>query len=95
MATAKVSRPLTPDRVELADEPVYADADWVSAYELNPFEVPDADRSARMLELSGRLLDAAGRQPHQRESRPGAGEQVLRQPGRHQDPQQRVRLLPS
>jgi TldD protein len=60
VATARVSRPLTPDRVDLADEPVYADAEWVSAYDLNPFHVPDADRSARMLELSGRLLDAPG-----------------------------------
>ena len=60
VATATVSRPLNPDRVELADEPVYADAEWVSAYEVNPFEVADADRSARMLELSGRLLDAEG-----------------------------------
>jgi TldD protein len=60
VATARVSRPLTPDRVELADEPVYADVEWVSAYEQNPFEVPDAERSARMLELSGRLLGADG-----------------------------------
>ncbi len=60
VATAKVSRPLTPDRVELADEPVHADVEWVSAYEQNPFEVPDSERSARMLELSGRLLEADG-----------------------------------
>jgi TldD protein len=60
VATAKVSRPLTPHRVELADEPVHADAEWVSAYEVNPFDVPDAERSGRMLELGGRLLDADG-----------------------------------
>ena len=60
VATARVSRPLTPSRVELADEPVYADATFVSAYRMNPFEVPDADRNARMLELIGRLLDADG-----------------------------------
>jgi TldD protein len=60
VATARVSRPLTPNRVELADEPVHASAEWVSAYEINPFDVPDAERSARMLELIGRLLDADG-----------------------------------
>ncbi|HYI56752.1 MAG TPA: TldD/PmbA family protein [Microlunatus sp.] len=60
VATARVSRPLTPNRVELADEPVHASAEWVSAYEVNPFDVPDAERSARMLELIGRLLDADG-----------------------------------
>jgi TldD protein len=60
VATARVSRPLTPHRVELADEPVHVDAEWVSAYEVNPFEIPDAERSARLLDLSGRLLAADG-----------------------------------
>ena len=59
VATAKVSRPLTPHRVELADEPVHS-GEWVSAYGTNPFEVPDADRSGRLLDLIGRLLDADG-----------------------------------
>src|SRR5689334_19359483 len=29
-------------RVELAPEPVHPDSTWVSAYEVNPFDVPDA-----------------------------------------------------
>jgi TldD protein len=57
VATAQVSRPLTPNRVELADEPVYAGAEWTSAYGINPFDVPATERSARMLELIDRLLD--------------------------------------
>ena len=60
VATATVSRPLTPLRVELAGEPVHADAEWVSSSRTNPFDVPDAERSGRMLELVGRLLDADG-----------------------------------
>ncbi|MDN5763876.1 MAG: TldD/PmbA family protein [Microlunatus sp.] len=60
VATARVSRPLTPHRVELAGEAIYADAEWVSAYEVNPFEVPAEERSDRMLELIGALLDADG-----------------------------------
>ena len=60
VATAKVSKPLTPHRVELADEPVHADRTWVSAYETDPFEVDEAERSARMLELSAALLAGAG-----------------------------------
>jgi TldD protein len=60
VATAKVSRPLTPDTVQLADEPTYPDASWVSAYELNPFEVEEQEKQARMLDLSDRLLRAAG-----------------------------------
>jgi TldD protein len=60
VATARVSRPLTPDTVELADEPSYPDATWVSAYELNPFDVEEQEQQARMLDLSDRLLRSAG-----------------------------------
>ena len=60
VATARVSRPLTPDRVELADEPVHADATWVSAYDLDPMTVDEAERQGRMLELSEVLLRAPG-----------------------------------
>ncbi len=58
VATARVSRPLTRVPVELADEPVYADATWVSAYDRNPFEVAESERQGRMLELIDRLLAA-------------------------------------
>ena len=60
VATAKVSRPLTPVSVELADEPVYPDASWVSAYEINPFDVDEATKSGRLLELNEVLLAAPG-----------------------------------
>jgi TldD protein len=60
VATARVSKPLTPRLVELADEPVHADALWVSDYASNPFDVDEAEQQARMLELVGRLLDAPG-----------------------------------
>lgn len=48
------------ERVELADEPVHRDVTWVSAYEINPFEVPDAEKTALLAERSSRLLAAAG-----------------------------------
>jgi TldD protein len=48
------------DRVELADEPVYGDVSWVSSYEVNPFEVPDAEKTALLAEWSSRLLAAQG-----------------------------------
>ena len=60
VATAKVSRVLGANPVELAAEPVYADATWISSYEVNPFDVPEADRIARLTELSERLLAADG-----------------------------------
>jgi TldD protein len=58
VATAKVSRPLTPASVELADEEVYADASWVSAYDVDPFEVDEATKTGRVLGLNEALLAA-------------------------------------
>ncbi len=58
--TAQVSRPLTLDTVALAAEPVYADATWISDYEINPFEVPETEKQARMVDLSERLMSADG-----------------------------------
>src|SRR6187551_3134436 len=60
VATAKVSRPLTPASVDLADEEVYSDVSWVSAYEVDPFEVDEATKTGRMLRLNEALLAAPG-----------------------------------
>ncbi len=60
VAMATVARPLVPTPVELAPEPVHADRTWVSAYEVNPFGVPESERHGRLLELSERLLEADG-----------------------------------
>jgi TldD protein len=51
---------LNAERIELAPEPVYADATWVSDYLIDPFEVPAADKIAVLDEYSGRLLAADG-----------------------------------
>jgi TldD protein len=48
------------ERVELADEPVHADRTWVSSYEIDPFTVPDAEKSGLLAEWSARLLAARG-----------------------------------
>ncbi|BAJ31479.1 putative peptidase U62 family protein [Kitasatospora setae KM-6054] len=48
------------ERVELAPEPVYPAAEWVSAYELNPFDVPDAEKTGLLADWSSRLLAADG-----------------------------------
>ncbi|MFC8571121.1 TldD/PmbA family protein [Streptomyces sp. NPDC057245] len=48
------------ERVELADEPVHADRTWVSAYEIDPFAVPDAEKTALLADWSARLLAADG-----------------------------------
>jgi TldD protein len=51
---------LNTERVELAAEPVYADASWVSNYRIDPFSIPTADKVTLLEEYSGRLLDAGG-----------------------------------
>ncbi|BCQ08603.1 hypothetical protein JMUB5695_02039 [Mycobacterium heckeshornense] len=51
---------LNAERVELAAEPVYADATWVSSYQIDPFTVPVADKIAVLEDYSGRLLAADG-----------------------------------
>jgi TldD protein len=60
VATARISRVLSDHPVVLATEPVYRDAVWVSSYDIDPFEVPEADRIERLAELSERLLSADG-----------------------------------
>jgi len=49
---ARACAPMTPDRVELLDEPV-ATGEWVSAYDLDPFEVDLPQRLHRLQELAG------------------------------------------
>ena len=60
VVTAKMSKVLSRDPVVLAPEPVYRDAVWISAYEIDPFDVPESDRIGRLSELSERLLAADG-----------------------------------
>jgi TldD protein len=48
------------DRVELAPEPVHRDAVWVSSYRINPFDVPDAEKTALLADWSAGLLAADG-----------------------------------
>jgi TldD protein len=55
---ARVCRPLSTERVELADEPVHAGASWVSAYDLDPFEVPADDQAALLAAWSARVQGA-------------------------------------
>ncbi|HEY0636429.1 MAG TPA: TldD/PmbA family protein [Pseudonocardiaceae bacterium] len=60
VAVARLSAPMNSERVELADEPVYPDAVWCSEYDVDPFDVPDADKLGLLAEWSERLLAADG-----------------------------------
>lgn len=44
---------LSTERVELAPEPVYTDATWVSHYRIDPFDVSTTDKIAVLEEYSG------------------------------------------
>ncbi|WP_406313912.1 TldD/PmbA family protein [Streptosporangium sp. NBC_01639] len=53
---AVVSAAVNREPIELAPEPVHSDATWVSAYDVDPFEVPLRDKVALLAEWSDRLL---------------------------------------
>ncbi|HEY7045541.1 MAG TPA: TldD/PmbA family protein [Nocardioidaceae bacterium] len=55
---AMVAKAITHERIELAPEAVYADATWVSSYDVDPFEVSTPDKVAVLAEWSQRLLGA-------------------------------------
>ncbi len=53
---AQVSAPISSERIELADEPVYDDVTWVSSYSIDPWSIPVADKVTQLGEWSRRLL---------------------------------------
>jgi TldD protein len=57
---ARTLAPVARERVERAAEPVHAHAEWVSAYTLDPFEVPTREKVALLTEWSRRLLASDG-----------------------------------
>ncbi|MFC5949711.1 TldD/PmbA family protein [Pseudonocardia lutea] len=60
VAVARTLAPVALERVERADEPVYPDAVWVSAYDVDPFTVPTRDKVELLTDWSQRLLAADG-----------------------------------
>jgi TldD protein len=57
---ARASRPINSEPVELAEEPAYNDRSWVSDYDVNPFDVPEAEKQERLRDWSHRLLATEG-----------------------------------
>lgn len=60
VAMAKTSKPLSTEEISLVPEPVYANKQWVSAYEIDPFSVSDSDKKDRLAMLSSKLLSSSG-----------------------------------
>jgi TldD protein len=52
---AQVAKPLALEPITLADEPIHDDAVWISAYDVDPFEVDVAAKVALLADWSGRL----------------------------------------
>ncbi|MFC4785141.1 TldD/PmbA family protein [Nocardioides sp. MAHUQ-72] len=59
VAVAVVAAEMTSQPVEIAPEPVHDDVTWVSSYELNPLEVPVADKAALLIDWTNRLRTGA------------------------------------
>ncbi|MFF0813664.1 TldD/PmbA family protein [Rhodococcus sp. NPDC003318] len=57
---ARALRALNRDPVDLAEEPRYPSAVWVSEYDTDPFAVPTTDKVELLGEYSGRLAAADG-----------------------------------
>ncbi len=58
VAVALVAAEMTSAPVELAPEPVHDDVTWVSSYDVNPLEVPVADKAALLIGWTNRLRAA-------------------------------------
>jgi len=59
IAVAGVASAMTTTPVEIAPEPVYDDVTWVSSYDVNPLEVPTAEKADVLIDWTKRLLDHA------------------------------------
>ena len=54
---AEVSAPVNTEPVILAPEPSHGEREWISAYEIDPFEVPDDEKIALLAGWSRQLLE--------------------------------------
>jgi TldD protein len=59
VAVASVAAEMTTSPVELAPEPVYDDVTWVSSYEVNPLDVPTAEKVDLLVDWTDRLRQGA------------------------------------
>ncbi|HEX5088431.1 MAG TPA: TldD/PmbA family protein [Nocardioides sp.] len=59
VAVAEIAAEMTSAPVELAPEAVYADVTWVSSYDVNPFDVPTADKAGLLIDWTERLRQGA------------------------------------
>ncbi|HEX5772219.1 MAG TPA: TldD/PmbA family protein [Nocardioidaceae bacterium] len=58
--TAQIAGAMTTRPIALAPEPVYADVEWISSYEIDPLAVPLAEKADLLAGWTRKLLDAPG-----------------------------------
>jgi len=56
---AQVAADMTSTPVEIAPEPVYDDVTWISAYDVNPLEVPATEKATLLIDWTNRLRTGA------------------------------------
>ncbi|MBB6625759.1 TldD/PmbA family protein [Nocardioides sp. KIGAM211] len=59
VAVALVAAEMTSTPIEIAPEPVHDDVTWVSSYDVNPLEVPVAEKAAVLIDWTDRLRTGA------------------------------------
>ena len=59
IAVAQVAAEMTTEPVQIAPEPVHDDVTWVSAYELNPLQVPVSEKAGLLVDWTNRLRSHA------------------------------------
>jgi TldD protein len=57
---ARVAAAINSEPIELADEPAHGEVTWLSAYQVDPFDVPAGEKIALLAGWSRQLLAAAG-----------------------------------
>ena len=94
VSVAKVAAAMTTTPVELAPEPVYDDVTWVSSYDVDPFGVPTADKTAVLADWTARLRAAGCGRPRHRLALAVQENKYYADLAGTRTTQQRVRLQP-
>ena len=95
VAVATVAAAMTSRPVELAPEPVHGDVTWISSYEVNPLDVPTADKAGLLVDWTNRLRSHAAVEHATAELEQVQENKFYADLNGTSTTQQRVRLMPA
>ena len=95
VAVARVAAAMTSRPVELAPEPVHGDVTWISSYDVNPLEVPTADKADLLVNWTNRLRTHAAVEHATAELEQVQENKFYADLSGTSTTQQRIRLMPS